>query len=146
MSYQVGVEIVTAVLLSVSAVTDWFYQKIWIPVLVIAVPAILYCLYGCGIGIGGRIVVSTIIIIVFWGIHVMTAGQIDIGDGILLGVAILGMELWEGFLFLFFSFSFAFLFALLLVVFRKKRQNDRIPFAPFVLAGYLTLLALKHSI
>lgn len=146
MSYQVGVEIVTAVLLCVCAVTDWLYCKIWIPVLVLSVTAALFCLYGSGTGIWGRIACSIIIIIVFWGIRVVTAGQIDRGDGILLGAAILGMEFWEEFLFLFLSFSYAFLFALFLVVFRKKKRNYRIPFAPFVLAGYLTLLILKHSI
>lgn len=73
----------------------------------------------------------------------LSKGSIGMGDlklmmlmGLMLGV--------EGICYaMFISIFFSFVIAVMLLVMRKKKKNDAIPFAPFILAGTVTAMIIS---
>lgn len=132
--------------LGICTISDLLYQRVWMPLVIAIVPYTLLCLYlsedrilaniACGFAVGG----------LFYAISVVTEGQIGKADGLLLGVVALALGFWRSLSFLMLCFIYAFAAALVLVtVFRKKKQT-RIPFVPFMLLGYITVLVLEGNL
>lgn len=80
-----------------------------------------------GVGIGA----------LFCGMAKLTDGGIGMGDGLLALLTGLYMGGTFTFLCLCFSFLFSAVAALYLISFQKKGKKDRLPFIPFMLAGYI---------
>lgn len=146
MDYDMIMKLVLLFVLCICAVTDWLYHQIWIPVFVPFVLTAVFCMVQEQENLLLQMVICLSVVLLFMAISIVTQGQIGKGDGILLGISLLGMEVWAGVTFLFFSFAYAFLFSLFLVVVRRKSKNFRIPLAPFVLLGYGTCLWMEYSI
>jgi leader peptidase (prepilin peptidase)/N-methyltransferase len=128
--------------LGICAVTDLLYRKIWMPVVLFAVPCIVVCLYVTGQWKLSDFVMGFAVCLFFEGMSVLTGGQLGKGDGAVLGMTALALGVWDGLFFLMASFFYAFVAALFLVVFLRKKGKTKIPFVPFVLLGYVTVLLL----
>ncbi len=130
-----------AVLL-VCAVMDCLYRQVWIPLVLMMVPYIIICLhlageeivlhFLCGLAVGGF----------FCGFSVLTEGQIGKADGLILGVVTFSLGFWQGVSFLMVCFFYAFAAALMLVVIFHRKKQTRMPFVPFMLFSYITVLLL----
>lgn len=142
MYYKYLLELIICLFLAVCAVTDCFCRKIWMPVLLPAGLASLFCVAGMEGNVVSHLVCGILAGAGFWWISIVTGGQIEKGDGAVLGVMGLALGIWKGVVFLFFSFTYAFFAALILVTVGKKKRSYRMPFVPFALAGYLTVLAM----
>lgn len=140
MRYYMILKVLISLVLGICTVTDLLWRKIWLPVLVVPVPMILICIVRLGNKVESHILCGFLCLMFFGGISVVTGGQMEKGDGLVLSVLGLALSLWQYTVVLFFSFSYSFLAALFLVIVRKKKKSYRMPFIPFVMVGYLTLL------
>lgn len=146
MVYKIGLIITLCLILGVGTVTDCLYRKIWLPLLPPIVVGILVCLHGLGEPIGWSILRGLLWGACFLGMGVVTGGQLEKGDGLILGIMAMALGFWRYMAFLFLSFFFAFVGALFLVVVRKKKRTYKMPLLPFLSAGYLILLLVGGSI
>lgn len=140
MYYKIALEVIVCLFLGVCSITDFLWRKIWLPVLAVGGGAVLFCIAGMDGDLAGHAVCGILYGAGFVGMSILTGGQIEKGDGLVLGVMGLALGLWNSIAFLFLSLCYAFLAALFLVIVRKKNKSYRMPFVPFALAGYLTLL------
>lgn len=70
------------------------------------------------------------------GLSVVTHGQIGIGDAIVFIIMGMLLDFWENGVLLLFSLAFAAAAGVLLLLLRHIGRKDKIPFVPFVFAGY----------
>ncbi len=87
----------------------------------------------CGAGIGALLYL----------ISLLTGEKIGKGDALLVTTTGIYLGFRDNLLLLWIASLLAGTVGLLLFLFRKKKKNDRIPFAPFLLAAYLILLGIK---
>lgn len=144
MTNQEMVYIIAICILLVCAVTDWLTYEIWTPMLLCPVPVMLFLLQKDGAEIWKNILISMMVVGAFLFFHFFTRGQIGKGDCFLLGFVTIGMEGWQIVMVLFLSFVFAGIFGGLLMIVRKKGRKYQIPFAPFVLVGYVLTIGSNY--
>ena len=142
--FNIGLEIGMILLLLFCSVTDCLWKKIWLPALLAAVPVIIICLVGRKGNLSSHLLCGGLCCGGFLAVSLVTDGQIEKGDGAILGIVALSLGGWKTITCLFASFSYAFVVAVFLVVVRKRKGKDRMPFVPFALAGYLTVLLLER--
>lgn len=142
MQYDALLAGIICLVLGACSITDLLWRKIWIPLLLSAVPGIVVCIVGQGSNVEAHIVCGILCMMGFVGISIVTGGQIEKGDGMVLGVLGLALGLQQLIVFLFFSFTYSFLAAFFLAAVKKKKGSYRMPFIPFAMAGYLTLLTV----
>jgi leader peptidase (prepilin peptidase)/N-methyltransferase len=130
-------------ILGICCVTDFLYQKIWMPVVLFSMPGIVICLSLTGEWNWSNLAAGLLVCLFFEGMSVLTRGQLGKGDGAVLGLVSLALGVWDGTLFLMASFFYAFVAALFLVIFLRKKRNTKMPFVPFVLLGYITVLLFR---
>lgn len=126
------------IFLLINSITDYRRKRIWIYSVWMAVPYFLYCLWEAGRPLGFYLacgVATGLGMILF---SILMEGQIGQGDGIIMGIIMLAMGPWGGIACIFCGMVYAFLAAVLLVVFRHKKRDYRMPFVPFLMLGYLT--------
>lgn len=146
MAYHIGIVITLCLLLGVETVTDCLYQKIWLPLLPLTAVILMVCLCGLGEPMGWDLLRGLLWGAGFLGMGAVTGGQLEKGDGLILGIMAIALGFWQYIAFLFLSFSFAFVGALFLVIVKKKKRQYRMPLLPFLSAGYLTLLLAGGSV
>lgn len=144
MTNQEMVYLIAFFVLIVCAVTDWLSYKIWVPVVLCPAPVMLFLISRSHVSLWKSILASGIVVASFLLFCFVTKEQIGKGDAILLGIATLGMDLWQIFAFLFLSFALAGIFGVFIMVVRKKGRKYKIPFAPFLLAGYILTIGLGY--
>lgn len=138
------VYLITICVLIICTITDGCSFEIWIPVVLCPIPLMLFLLYTGGEEIGKSILAGTVITGCFLLLSFATGGQIGKGDCLLLGLSAIGMEWWQIMSVLFVSFLFAGIFGSLLILIRKKSRKYKIPFAPFVMVGYVLTLGSSY--
>lgn len=74
--------------------------------------------------------------IVLMAVSIVSRGQIGVGDGILFVVSGMLLGLYENIVLLFLSLITASFVGVGLLILRKGSRKDKLPFAPFVFAGY----------
>lgn len=72
----------------------------------------------------------------------ITRGQIGSGDGIVFLITGISLGMERNFLLLLGSLFIAFLYSLILLLIKKTRWKDAIPFLPFVFAAYVLELVM----
>lgn len=132
--------------LGICSVTDLLYQRVWIPLVIAIIPYTLLCLYFADAGILANVVCGVVVGGLFYVVSIVTEGQIGKADGLLLGVMALALGFWRSLSFLMLCFIYAFVAALVLVVIFHKKKKTRMPFVPFMLLGYITILVLGRNV
>ena len=84
-----------------------------------------------GMGVGGVLLLLSI----------LTGGKIGIGDGVLLVVTGIYLGLEQNLMLFVGSLFICACYALLLLVLRRRKRNDTLAYAPFVLVSYVCMLA-----
>ena len=84
-----------------------------------------------GMGVGGVLLLLSI----------LTGGKIGIGDGVLLVVTGIYLGLEQNLMLFAGSLFICACYALLLLVLRRRKRNDTLAYAPFVLVSYVCMLA-----
>lgn len=74
-------------------------------------------------------------------LSLLSRGRIGAGDGVLLIVTGVYLGLQKNLALLFYALLICGCFALFLLLTRRKRRQDAIPFVPFLLIAYIFLLA-----
>lgn len=141
--HDIVLQVILCLFLGSCTLTDILFQKIWLPVLLLTLPIVFACVEALDGGVVNHILCGILCGAGFVGISVVTGGQIEKGDGMILGIMGLALGLWKSIAFLFFSFMYAFLAAIFCVVVLKKKKSYRMPFVPFAMGGYITLLLLE---
>lgn len=135
-------ELVLGVLLFVCAIMDIKYKKISLILLGTVFVGMLIILPFrkeismieglCGILVGGSL----------FGINKVTRGQIGIGDACLFCVTGVCLGFWDNMGLLLYSLFFASIFSAFLILIKKVGKKYTIPFAPFVLLGFVGVMML----
>ncbi len=84
-----------------------------------------------GMGVGGVLLLLSI----------LTGGKIGIGDGVLLVVTGIYLGLEQNLMLFVGSLFICACYALFLLVLRRRKRNDTLAYAPFVLVSYVCMLA-----
>lgn len=82
--------------------------------------------------------------IVFLGISRVTRGKIGMGDGVVLVVSGIYLGFLDNMELLLHGLLFCGIWSLFLLVFRKKKKEDEVPFVPFLFLAYVEMLLLQH--
>lgn len=131
--------IIAALLLAgllVEAVFDWKKRKIFVPVVVVEIPALLLLNYRNGNGGIWLLLASFGIGALFYGISLLTGGQIGRGDALLFAMTGAGVGLQDNIVLLYLTFLCAFVAAAVLWIGRRVGKNYKLPLAPFVLLSF----------
>ena len=83
---------------------------------------------------------GVLVAVILYTASVLTQGQIGRADGIVMGMLVMAAGMEQGICFMAYSLFYAFAVAVFLVTFLRKKRKTRIPFLPFLLLGYLTML------
>ena len=83
---------------------------------------------------------GVLVAVILYTASVLTQGQIGRADGIVMGMLVMAAGMEQGICFMAYSLFYAFAVAVFLVAFLRKKRKTRIPFLPFLLLGYLTML------
>ena len=78
---------------------------------------------------------GVLVAVILYTASVLTQGQIGRADGIVMGMLVMAAGMEQGICFMAYSLFYAFA-----VAFLRKKRKTRIPFLPFLLLGYLTML------
>lgn len=131
------------IVLIIEAITDFRKKEINIPASVILVfAAVGMYFWGKDISLTNAIIgfAEGLILIL---VSVATKGQIGIGDGILLAAFGLMLGGRDNMVMFFFAcLSSAFVSALMMII-KKADKKTRIPFVPFMVPGFLTMVLLS---
>ena len=133
-------KIVLLTILAVFAYQDWKTQKISVYMLLASGIMGLFC-HLCSRQLAmGELLLGAAVGIGMLGIGFLTREKIGYGDGALVAVCGIFLGFTENLEVLCIALILLELTALFLVVVRKKGRRYRIPFCPFLLAGYLVIL------
>lgn len=83
--------------------------------------------------------------LILYIISTLSEEKIGKGDAVLVLVTGLYIGFWNTLALLFFATLFAGLFGVALMLIAKKNKNYELPFAPFMLAAYVTLLLIQYT-
>lgn len=139
------IKIVLGILLLFCGVQDLLFKRIYLWMIGACTIVVIACLPFCeslsvterlgGFALGlGVILLSKV-----------TGGKIGIGDGSLLCVTGLGLGFWINVELFGIALSLAALVSILLLILRKADRKKSIPFVPFLLTGYVILLATSKG-
>lgn len=70
----------------------------------------------------------------------LAKGQIGIGDGMIFMLTGLYLGFWDNLLLMFLSFTLAGIWGLFLILARRCKRTDRMPFVPFLFFGYSLMI------
>lgn len=139
------IRIVLGVLLLFCGVQDLLYKRIYLWMIGVCATMVIACLPfcenlsvterlgGCALGFG-VILLSKV-----------TQGKIGLGDGILLCVTGLGLGFWTNTELFGIALTLAAAVSILLLLLRIADRKKSIPFVPFLLVGYVILLAVSKG-
>ncbi len=128
-------------LLFLCTLQDLYKRKVYLWMMVLAAVMLVVCIVftkepvltdrigGMLIGIGVMILSKA------------TRGKIGMGDGYLLCVTGLGLGFWSNLELFALGLFFAAILSILLLILRVIQRKSSIPFIPFLMIGYLILLA-----
>lgn len=135
-----GQRVILLGLLGVFAYQDWKKKKVSVYLLLVSGIVGLLChLYSREIGMGDMMLGAAIgLALLFCGL--VTGEKIGYGDGAMLMVSGIFLGFSANLELLLISLLLLEMAALFLVVVKRKGRRYRIPFIPFLLAGYLYLL------
>lgn len=128
------------VILGVCTMMDCLYRRIWMPFVIAGISVIVICFCVTGEMFLGNIVCGLTVSGLFYGISIVTEGQIGKADSVILGLLSFVLGFQDSITFLFLCFFYAFAAALILMIVFRKNRHTRIPFVPFMLLGYITIL------
>lgn len=81
--------------------------------------------------------------VIFMLLSFLTGGKIGVGDGLVLIVSGVYLGFWRNLSMCLIALSLAGLNGLLLLLMKRCKKEDTLPFFPFLLAGYVILLLQK---
>lgn len=124
--------------------TDMKKKKIWIPLFLVEIPIIL----GMNYVVGNRdyyyFLACVVEFCAFYGISIITRGQLGKGDAFLFALVGSGMGLLHSVCVIYLSFLLTALFSGIWLVQKKVNRKDTIPMAPFILFSYITVMVVKR--
>lgn len=113
---------------------------------------VLFLLTGIAVGIifqlilwelsFGNILLGALIGVLFLGVGKITNQGVGYGDGWMLVATGTFLGFQKNVLLVLFSFILAAFFSIGIIIFRKKKKKDEIPFMPFLFGGYVLMLAI----
>ena len=139
------IRIVLGVLLLFCGIQDLLYKRIYLWMIGVCAIMVIICLPfserlsvterlgGCALGFGVILLSKA------------TGGKIGLGDGILLCVTGLGLGFWSNTELFGIALSLAAAVSAILLLLRIADRKKSIPFIPFLLAGYVILLAVSKG-
>lgn len=129
--------------LIIESVEDIREKKVWIPIILLILPALL--IFNCRIGNGTvfLFVGSFGIGALFYFISMITNGQLGKGDALVFCMTGAGIGLADNLFVIYITFLLAFLVAAFLWLIKKVGKDYRMPLIPFVLCAYLVVMAGK---
>lgn len=141
---EISVKVILAAMLLLCGIQDLFKKKIAIWIIILGALLTGICIPFCRTcsipdRIGG-IAVGAIIVI----ISLATAGKIGMGDGLLICVTGLGLGFWSNLELFAAALFFAAIISIILLITRLADRKKSIPFVPFLLAGYIFLIAANR--
>lgn len=84
----------------------------------------------------GGILVGVLVVI----ISIATKGKIGMGDGLILMVTGINLGFWRNLEMFLYSLCIAAIISIILLIFKKVKKKDSLPFVPFILAGYILIV------
>lgn len=141
--YEVGIKIIVGCMIFLCAIGDIKKKKVWIPVIVIGGILSFLLLFVQGKAgwiecLGGGAVGGALLLF-----SKITGEQIGLGDGVLFCVTGLVLGFWQNISLLLWSLFLTSVMAGFLLVVKKCEKQRKIPFIPFVFAGYMILQFLS---
>lgn len=141
---DIVVKIILIATLLFCGVQDIRKKRIFIWVILLGALLTCICIPYCSTysileRIGGSAVGLTVVIISF-----ATAGKIGMGDGLLLCVTGLGLGFWGNLELFAIALFLAAIISIVLLITRLADRKKSIPFVPFLLAGYIILIAVNR--
>lgn len=135
------IRVILGVLLLFCGVQDILNKRIYLWLIGICTVAVIGCLPFCSNlsateRIGGCALGLCVVIL-----SKATGGKIGMGDGILLCVTGLGLGFWTNTELFGLALFLAALVSIVLLIFKLADRKKSIPFVPFLLIGYVILLA-----
>jgi len=141
---EIGWNVGVIVIMGICAVMDCLWKKVWMPLVWGMGVYILIWTLMSGDFSGERIMTQLLpgvfVAVILYTASVLTQGQIGRADGIVMGMLVMAAGMEQGICFMAYSLFYAFAVAVFLVAFLRKKRKTRIPFLPFLLLGYLTML------
>lgn len=141
---EIGWNVGVIVIMGICAVMDCLWKKVWMPLVWGMGVYILIWTLMSGEFSGERIMTQllpgVLVAVILYTASVLTQGQIGRADGIVMGMLVMAAGMEQGICFMAYSLFYAFAVAVFLVAFLRKKRKTRIPFLPFLLLGYLTML------
>ena len=136
-------EILILIYLTFNSYTDVKIKKISIIASVVFFSAGIVCeifiMENSIISIIGGIVIGMVLLI----IGKLTGQAIGLGDGLIFMVSGIYFGFMKNLALLLYALVICAVCSIILLVFKKSKMKDRIPFAPFVLASFLIMLFLE---
>lgn len=141
---EVGLNVGVIVIMGICAVMDCLWKKVWMPLVwglcaYILIWNLILGELSCG-SIMTQLLPGVVVAVILYMVSVLTQGQIGRADGIVMGILVMAAGIENGICFIAYSLLYTFVAAVLLVVFWHKKRKTSIPFLPFLLLGYLTVL------
>lgn len=141
---EIGWNVGVIVIIGICAVMDCLWKKVWMPLVWGMGVYILIWTLMSGDFSGERIMTQllpgVLVAVILYTASVLTQGQIGRADGIVMGMLVMAAGMEQGICFIAYSLFYTFAVAAFLVAFLRKKRKTRIPFLPFLLLGYLTML------
>ena len=141
---EIGWNVGVIVIMGICAVMDCLWKKVWMPLVWgLGVYILIWTLISedfSGEKIMTQLLPGVLVAVILYTASVLTQGQIGRADGIVMGILVMAAGIEQGICFIAYSLLYTFAAAVFLVVFLRKKRKTRIPFLPFLLLGYLTVL------
>lgn len=137
-------DIIVIISLIISSIQDFKYKKIslWIISFSALLLLVLSIFKKSGlITIIGGVIVGIIVI----SISIITRSKIGIGDGIVLIMTGIVLGFWRNLELFMYALSIAALISILLLILKKVKKKDSLPFVPFILISYLIVLFINNK-
>ncbi|HBI72699.1 MAG TPA: hypothetical protein DDY59_05865 [Lachnospiraceae bacterium] len=141
---ETGMKIIIGVLLLLCSIQDVRRKKLSLWVILTGAVLIGICMpFSTSLSLldrfGGVIVGVGVI-----GISLLTGGKIGMGDGLLLCVTGIGLGFWGNMELFAAALAAAAVVSILLLVFRLANRKKSIPFVPFLLFSFLSILVFPR--
>jgi len=132
-----GIEVVLSILLTVWTIEDLLFKKIrtWELVVGTAVMVIFMTIEKVDIK---ELLPGIIVSFMFIIVSLLSKGNFGLGDSWVIGIAGLGLDFQEFTFMLGASFCVAAFVSVIMILLKKSSRKTKIPFVPFLLAGFLT--------